>query len=334
MPKIPLIAAPYALLLLGSAAYAQAGGVGQAAPSQATQAPQVAADVRKDEADTKTPEERAASEKARTYFREAAALHKTGDYRGAIALLTKAYGSKPAPVLLYNIADCYWKLFEFQPALDYYQRYLRAAGDPKNEKAVRRRIAELEAVLAASRHQPVQTPTEKKAAQVVDPKANSNLAPEVVQPTVDHAPQTPTPRPTDSQPQGTEPLHDEPSPTDNKASEPSAARRKPTQRLRNVAVAAGSVGVASLAGSLAAGYAATTAGERASRATTFSARDDRNGQQLQTLHYALLGLSAVGIATATLLLLLNETGSDDDISTALLPVITANTATLHAHKRF
>lgn len=66
-------------------------------------------------------------EEAKRHFRQALAFAKTGDCRGAIAEFQAAYDLVPRPNALYNIAGCQERLFRYDLAIEFYERYLAEA---------------------------------------------------------------------------------------------------------------------------------------------------------------------------------------------------------------
>ena len=77
---------------------------------------------------------------ARQRVAQGEALFERGDYEGALVELEAAYetiGAHPARYLvLYNIGQCYERLFRYDEAVRYYQRYLDAAPEDEPDRAV------------------------------------------------------------------------------------------------------------------------------------------------------------------------------------------------------
>jgi tetratricopeptide (TPR) repeat protein len=90
----------------------------------------------------------AAEAKAR--YDEGTLAYSLAQWDRAIAAFTRAFELDPSPMLLFNVAQSYWKKGENEQALVFYRRYLEA--DPRTEQRsrVEARIRELEAVLAAT----------------------------------------------------------------------------------------------------------------------------------------------------------------------------------------
>src|SRR5579859_3744530 len=74
---------------------------------------------------TASADNRVAGE-AQQLVQQAAAEYRSGDYAHAAATLQQAYGLKPAPRLLFNIARALEKAGNTSDALSYYERYLDA----------------------------------------------------------------------------------------------------------------------------------------------------------------------------------------------------------------
>ncbi len=77
-------------------------------------------------------------QKAQKHFRQGVAFAKAGNCDGAIVEFTAAYRLIPRPNALYNIGQCQERLFRYDLAIEYYERYLReAAEDAPDRAAVR-----------------------------------------------------------------------------------------------------------------------------------------------------------------------------------------------------
>ena len=81
-----------------------------------------------------------------------------GEYDEALRGFERAYGQDPAPILLYNIAQCQWKLGRRQQAAKTYRRYLDAEPKATKRTMIERRIA------LATRTARATTPRESPAA--------------------------------------------------------------------------------------------------------------------------------------------------------------------------
>lgn len=97
---------------------------------------------------TPTPQEQAPAtspEQARPLFLEGQRLYTAGEYEQAIVKWREAYALHPAPALLYNLAQAYGRLGDFQNELDSLRAYMAAVpeNDPNAEPA-RARVTALE----------------------------------------------------------------------------------------------------------------------------------------------------------------------------------------------
>lgn len=101
-------------------------------------------------------EETAAILEARQHYAQGEALFEAENYEGALAELQRAAelleGHPSELGILYNIGQCYERLFRYDRALDYYRRYLEGAGeDAEDAEEVRVVMAALERLLATIR---------------------------------------------------------------------------------------------------------------------------------------------------------------------------------------
>src|SRR5689334_834111 len=61
---------------------------------------------------------------ARTHYQAGQKAYAAGDYRGAIKEFSAAQQAMPADLNNYNLALCYDKLGEAEPAIQYYREFL------------------------------------------------------------------------------------------------------------------------------------------------------------------------------------------------------------------
>jgi hypothetical protein len=99
-----------------------------------------------------TPEETAA---AREHFAKAKTHYDLNEWEAALKEFKDAYRAIQDPKLLYNIAQCHWKLGQKREAVEFYKLYLRREPNARNQAEVQRRIDELEKALAS---EPAATP--------------------------------------------------------------------------------------------------------------------------------------------------------------------------------
>jgi tetratricopeptide (TPR) repeat protein len=88
-----------------------------------------------------TPEETAA---AREHFAKAKTHYDLNEWEMALKEFKDAYRYVQDPKLLYNIAQCHWKLGQKREAIEFYKNYLRREPNARNRAEVERRIDELE----------------------------------------------------------------------------------------------------------------------------------------------------------------------------------------------
>ena len=93
---------------------------------------------------------------ARQHYAQGEALFEAENYEGALAELQRAYelleGHPSRIGILYNIGQCYERLFRYDRALDYYRRYVESAGEDSEDVAeVRGITSALERLLATVR---------------------------------------------------------------------------------------------------------------------------------------------------------------------------------------
>lgn len=111
-------------LLLGSAAYAAAGGVAHAAGDDAVS-------------------------RARTHFEAGRALYNLGNYQDAIREFSAGYQLAPRPQFLLNLGQAYRKLGQLEKARDLYKRFLTdAPPDDPDRGQVQQILIDLEGELA------------------------------------------------------------------------------------------------------------------------------------------------------------------------------------------
>jgi len=98
----------------GAAAAADVPEAGTPTPPPPAAKPAIAADPK-------------ALEDAKAHFRQGLAFAKSGDCSAAIVEFEAAYSVIPRPNMLYNIAQCQERLFRYDLAVTFYERYLAEA---------------------------------------------------------------------------------------------------------------------------------------------------------------------------------------------------------------
>jgi tetratricopeptide (TPR) repeat protein len=103
-------------------------------------------------------DDRGAAAEAKAAYQEGTAAYERGRFEEAIAAFGRAYDLDPAPMLLFNLAQSYWKAGQNDRALVTYRRYLDADPVTPNRPRVEARISELEAALRPPHAEPVSQP--------------------------------------------------------------------------------------------------------------------------------------------------------------------------------
>lgn len=81
---------------------------------------------------------------ARRQFEIGAALYQEENYEGALVAFEESYALRGVPVVLFNIAQTFRRLYRYDEAIDSYEQYLRTGGLSGDRRAgVRATIAEL-----------------------------------------------------------------------------------------------------------------------------------------------------------------------------------------------
>jgi len=113
------------------------------------------------------------AQKVEGLSKEATSKYREKDYAAAIELFQKAYEIEPVPNLLFNIAKCYEKLEQWDPAIEYYQKFVV---EPDVDKSARQsaldRIDALKEVQSAQKQadrDAKQTETAKKTEKKAEP---------------------------------------------------------------------------------------------------------------------------------------------------------------------
>lgn len=86
---------------------------------------------------------------AKAHYSKATRLYEVGEYHQALDEFKAAHLAKPDPSFLYNIAQCHRQLGDFEQAVTMYKRFLTASPNAANRTEVEKRVADLEADLAA-----------------------------------------------------------------------------------------------------------------------------------------------------------------------------------------
>lgn len=87
---------------------------------------------------------------ARTHYQAGVKLYGAADYRGAIKEFSAAQQLMPADLNNYNLALCYDKLGEAEPAIQYYREFLNKQPNADKRAEIEASIARLEAALKSA----------------------------------------------------------------------------------------------------------------------------------------------------------------------------------------
>src|SRR6185503_6735467 len=87
---------------------------------------------------------------ARTHYQQGQKLYAAADYRGAIKEFSAAQAAMPADLNNYNLALCYDKLGEAEPAIQYYREFLNKQPNATNRTEIEASVARLEAALKSA----------------------------------------------------------------------------------------------------------------------------------------------------------------------------------------
>jgi tetratricopeptide (TPR) repeat protein len=92
------------------------------------------------------------------FYEEGVALYRNQDFARALKAFRAAYAEDPSPNLLFNVAQCEFKLGNDEVAIAAYSEYLAKWPDADNRREVVQRIEELRARQAAARPAPAPSP--------------------------------------------------------------------------------------------------------------------------------------------------------------------------------
>jgi tetratricopeptide (TPR) repeat protein len=87
---------------------------------------------------------------ARTHYQSGVKLYNGGDYRGAIKEFSAAQQLLPADLNNYNLALCYDKLGDAEPAMQYYKTYLNAVPNTDKRAEIEASINRLDAAVKSA----------------------------------------------------------------------------------------------------------------------------------------------------------------------------------------
>jgi tetratricopeptide (TPR) repeat protein len=96
------------------------------------------------------------AQRAMSHYERGVSAYRNARYDEAIEAFNRAYAVDPAPILVFNIAQAYWKKSDRQPALEAYRRYLILDPSAPNRAQVETRIQELTGTAPALAPSPVE----------------------------------------------------------------------------------------------------------------------------------------------------------------------------------
>jgi tetratricopeptide (TPR) repeat protein len=114
-------------------------------------------------------------------FQQGVAAYAAGRYHTAIDLFGAADRRRPRPELAYDIARAHEKLSNDSQAARFYREYLRRAGHPDDEAAVRGHLEQLESRLAAKELERAAWSASASTVPVVDTSSSTSRS-ETIQP--------------------------------------------------------------------------------------------------------------------------------------------------------
>ncbi|MBW2463237.1 MAG: PEGA domain-containing protein [Deltaproteobacteria bacterium] len=129
------------------------------APSDDGPDGQAAQQAPADQTEEMSPEDPRAAREAGERFAAGIEHFEARQYREAIHEFEIAVSLVPSADIWFNVARCYELLREFEPAIQFYRRYLRDRVDPPDRATVEEHITNLEARLEQDRQRGLQAPT-------------------------------------------------------------------------------------------------------------------------------------------------------------------------------
>jgi hypothetical protein len=125
---------------------------------------------------------------ARALYERAEKSFDIGKFADALADYQAAYEAKPLPGFLFNIAQCYRNMGDFDRARFFFRRYLAVDPRAPNRRKVEELISEMTKQLEAQKDQRVGGPTAPSP-----PPAGATAAPAASPPSAEEAPASPPP---------------------------------------------------------------------------------------------------------------------------------------------
>ena len=98
--------------------------------------------------DSDSGKKKSSSKKAKKHFRQGQRMFAMGRFRKALASYEKAYSLSKHPDILFNIAQCYRNLGDYESAIYHFETYLEKKPEADNREAVLELIDKLDAEMA------------------------------------------------------------------------------------------------------------------------------------------------------------------------------------------
>nr|HEX4318521.1 tetratricopeptide repeat protein [Kofleriaceae bacterium] len=111
---------------------------------------------------------------ARTHYQSGVKLYNGGDYKGAIQEFSSAQQLLPADLNNYNLALCYDKLGDAEPAIKYYRAYLNAVPNTDKRAEIEASVNRLDAALKSASQKKTDDEAAVKAKADADAKAKAD----------------------------------------------------------------------------------------------------------------------------------------------------------------
>lgn len=108
--------------------------------------------------------------KAKKHFRQGQRMFAMGRFRPALESYEKAYTLSKYPDILFNMAQCYRNLGDYESAVFHFRTYLEKKPDAKNREAVTELITKLEIEMEEADRQRREEQDEKKPPRIKKPK--------------------------------------------------------------------------------------------------------------------------------------------------------------------
>ncbi len=120
------------------------------------------------------PADPAVDAEAKRQYAEGTKAYNLGDFAKAVESFKAAYQTKPDPVYLYNIAQSYRLMKNWEQAQFFYKSFLRNMPDAPNKEEVDQRIKEMDDEIAKAKANPPPGDGDKDHAKIPGPDKVAN----------------------------------------------------------------------------------------------------------------------------------------------------------------